>query len=137
MNLAPLTLQDFLPLVPALILSVAAVVLMLSEVFLTSGNRSHQAPIAFVASLIAGAFSVAFFPRPPSEVLYGMAVLDPLSMFVTAVVCLALSIVVLLAAGFLRTRHAERGEFYALALLAPPPLRPPLFPSTPLVAVSR
>src|SRR5215471_17536876 len=118
MNLAPLTLQDFLPLVPALILSVAAVVLMLSEVFLTSGNRSHQAPIAFVASLIAGAFSVAFFPRPPSEVLYGMAVLDPLSMFVTAVVCLALSIVVLLAAGFLRTRHAERGEFYALALFA-------------------
>jgi len=118
MNLAPLTLQDFLPLVPALILSVAAVVLMLSEVFLTSGNRSHQAPIAFVASLVAGAFSAALFLRPPSEVLYGMAVLDPLSMFVTGVVCLALSIVVLLAAGFLRARHAERGEFYALALFA-------------------
>jgi len=61
MNLAPLTMQDFLPLVPALILSGAAVILMLSEAFLTSENRSHQAPIAFVSSLIAGAFSVALF----------------------------------------------------------------------------
>ncbi len=118
MTIPELTSQDFLPLLPALILSLAAVVLMLSEAFLTSENRSHQAPIALVSSIIAGAFAVALFFRPAREVLNGMGVLDPLSMFVTAVVCLGLVIVVLLAAGFLQRRHAERGEFYALALFA-------------------
>ena len=118
MNLPQLTSQDFLPLIPALILASAAVVLMLSEAFLTSENRSYQPTIAFTSSVVAGAFAVALFFRPAREVLNGMGVIDPLSMFVTAVVCLGLAIVVLLAAGFLHQRRAERGEFYALALFA-------------------
>jgi NADH-quinone oxidoreductase subunit N len=117
-NIPELTNQDFLPLLPALILSLAAVGLLLSEAFLTSENRSHQAPIALISSIIAGAFAVTLFFRPAREVLSGMGVLDPLSMFVTAVVCVGLIIVLLFAAGFLRRRRAERGEFYALALFA-------------------
>jgi NADH-quinone oxidoreductase subunit N len=118
MTLPQLTTQDFLPLLPAIILSSAAIVLMLSEAFLTSEDRTHQAPIALLASVTAGAFAGVLFLRPAREVFQGMGVLDPLSMFVTAVICLALAIVTLLAAGFLRARHAERGEFYALALFA-------------------
>jgi NADH-quinone oxidoreductase subunit N len=118
MNFPQLAAVDFLPLVPAMILASAGVLLLLSEAFLTGENRAHQAPTAFACSILAGAFSLALFRRAPSEFLNGMGVLDRVSMFVTAVVCFGSAVVMLLAHGFLRARHAERGEFYALALFA-------------------
>ena len=41
---------------------------------------------------------------------------DPFSAFLSLIVCVGLGLSVLLAAGFLRHRNAERGEFYALML---------------------
>jgi NADH-quinone oxidoreductase subunit N len=118
MNIPALSFQDFLPLLPALVLSGTAMLLLLSEVFLSGPSRAHQAPIAIASSLIAGAFAIALAFRPGSEVLQGMALSDPFWGFLTAVICFGLALVLLLAAGFLRIRGAERGEFYALALFA-------------------
>jgi NADH-quinone oxidoreductase subunit N len=118
MNIPALTFQDFLPLLPSFVLSGGAMLLLLSEVFLSGPSRSHQAPVAIACSLIAGAFAGALAFRPAREVLQGMGVLDPFSSFLTAVICFGLTLVLLLAAGFLRSRNAERGEFYALALFA-------------------
>jgi NADH-quinone oxidoreductase subunit N len=56
--------------------------------------------------------------EPARPVFLGFAVLDPFSSFITAVVCLGLGLTALLADGFLRSRQAERGEFYALMLFA-------------------
>jgi len=118
MSLPQLSAADFLPLLPALILSLAAMSLLLSEVFLTTSTRVHQALIALAAAIAAGIAALAIAFQPAREVLQGLAVLDPFFGFLTAVICLGLCLVVLLSAAFLRHRHAERGEFYALALFS-------------------
>jgi NADH-quinone oxidoreductase subunit N len=119
-----LTAADFLPLWPALVLSLAGIVLLLSEVFLSAtksegqGLRTYQAVLTVVASAGAGCIALVSTFEPARPVFLGFAVLDPFSSFLTAVVCLGLGLTALLADGFLRTRQAERGEFYALMLFA-------------------
>lgn len=112
------TINDFLPVMPAGVLVVAAIVLMLSEVFLTSATRTYQAMLAAIASAVAGATAVHNAFEPARSVLQGYAVLDPFSSWMTAMVCLGTGLGVLLSSGFLKHRNAERGEFYALMLFA-------------------
>jgi NADH-quinone oxidoreductase subunit N len=118
MNIPTFSPDEFSTLLPAAILSGAAIVLMLSEVFLTSTTRLYQALIAVVASVLAGAIALQNAFEPAKSVLQGFAVLDPFSSFLTVVVCLGTGLAVLLSAGFLRHRKAERGEFYALVLFS-------------------
>jgi NADH-quinone oxidoreductase subunit N len=119
-----ITSADFLPLWPALVLSMAGILLLLSEVFLSAtktegeGVRTYQALLSVAASVLAGGIALALIFEPPRPVFLGFAVLDPFSSFLTAVVCLGVGLTALLADGFLRTRQAERGEFYALILFA-------------------
>jgi NADH-quinone oxidoreductase subunit N len=119
-----LTATDFLPLWPALVLSLAGILLLMSEVFLSGtksegqGVRTYQALLTVAASGCAGGIALSLIFEPARPVLLGFAVLDPFSSFITAVVCLGLGLTALLADGFLRTRQAERGEFYALMLFA-------------------
>lgn len=112
------TINDFLPVMPTGVLMGAAIVLMLSEVFLTSATRTYQAIIAALASVVAAtiAFHNAF--EPAHEVLQGYAVLDPFSSWTTVMVCIGTFLAVFLSSGFLKHRNAERGEFYALLLFA-------------------
>ena len=112
------TLNDFLPVMPAGVLVIAAIVLMLSEVFLTSATRTYQAMLATIASAVAGVVAVHNAFEPARSVLQGYAVLDPFSSWTTAMVCLGTGLAVLLSSGFLKHRNAERGEFYALMLFA-------------------
>jgi NADH-quinone oxidoreductase subunit N len=119
MNVPNLTSADFLPMLPALILVVGACVLLISEVFLSaSSSRSYQAVLATLTSVIAGAVAVSLLSHPPAPVFLGFGVLDPFSSFLTFIVCVSLALASLTAAGFLRKRGAERGEFYALMLFA-------------------
>ncbi|BDG03043.1 NADH-quinone oxidoreductase subunit N [Anaeromyxobacter oryzae] len=106
--------QDFLALVPVAILTLGALVLLISEVFLVSGKRGYQALLTcgFAA---AAAFSAALAP-PSGSVFGGQAVTDGFSAFVTVVVCAGLGLSALVGAGWLHARNAERGEFYALAM---------------------
>jgi NADH-quinone oxidoreductase subunit N len=113
-----LSFADFLPLLPAMVLVLGGCVLLFAEVFLQGDRRNHQAVIALVFSLGAGAVAARVLFEPPRSILMGFGVLDPFSSFVTLTVCVGLALAVLLAAGFLRHRNAERGEFYALMLFA-------------------
>ncbi|MBX7115861.1 MAG: NADH-quinone oxidoreductase subunit N [Myxococcaceae bacterium] len=117
------SIQDFMPIFPAAILAVGAMALLLSEAFLVSvphasASRGYQAVIGVITAAFAGtvAFHNAF--EDPRVVLQGFAVLDPFSSFVTVVVAVTVGLAVLLSAGFLKHRNAERGEFYALMLFA-------------------
>jgi NADH-quinone oxidoreductase subunit N len=56
--------------------------------------------------------------EPARLVLQSYAVLDPISSYMTMMVCLGTALAALLASGFLKHRNAERGEFYALMLFA-------------------
>ncbi|WNG33786.1 NADH-quinone oxidoreductase subunit N [Archangium violaceum] len=119
MNLPTLTSADFLPVIPALILVLGACILLISEVFLSAhASRGYQAVLSTVTSVIAGFVSLSLLVEPAREVFLGFGALDPFSSFLTFIVCVALALASLTSAGFLRTRGAERGEFYALMLFA-------------------
>jgi NADH-quinone oxidoreductase subunit N len=119
-----LTAADFLPLWPALVLSLAGILLLLSEVYLSATKvegdaaRTYQALLTVAASACAGGIALSLTAEPSRPVFLGFAVQDPFSSFITAVVCLGVGLTALLSDGFLRTRKAERGEFYALVLFA-------------------
>lgn len=119
MNPPVISPADFTPLLPALVLSLGAMVLMLTEVFLSSGaSRTYQAILAAVTTATAGGIAWSNVEEAPHEVFLGFGVLDPFSSLIGVTVCVALFLAVLLSAGFLRHRNAERGEFYALMLFA-------------------
>ncbi|MCP3144227.1 NADH-quinone oxidoreductase subunit N [Pyxidicoccus xibeiensis] len=119
MNLPNLTLADFLPLLPAILMVVSASVLLLSEVFLAAtSSRSYQAVLTVATAVAAGIGSLALMFEPPQEVMLGYGVLDPFSSFLTFVLCVGLGLAALSSVSFLRRRGAERGEFYALMLFA-------------------
>lgn len=106
--------SDFLALVPVGILTLGAIVLLLSEVFLVSGRRAYQAILTVVVAAIAGAYGAW---APIAGPVFGrQAVGDHFSAFVTVIVCAGLGLSALVGAGWLRARNAERGEFYALAM---------------------
>jgi NADH-quinone oxidoreductase subunit N len=112
------SLADLAALSPELLLSGGALLLMLSEAFLRGERRGYQ---AVATAAIAAAALVAFVAQadaPVRALFGGFAVADRFALFVGATVCAGLFATALLGAGFLRARSAERGEFYALCLLA-------------------
>ena len=116
LSIPTLTATDFVPLLPALILSAGACLVLLSEVFLSSSSRSFQAPLTVASTALAGVVAAAGTFSTPVEVFRGFAVLDPFGSLVSLLVCIGVGLSALLAPAFLRGRHAERGEFYALLL---------------------
>jgi NADH-quinone oxidoreductase subunit N len=111
-------LSEFVPVLPAAVLVAGAIVLMLSEVFLSASNRTYMAVIGLLTSAVAGLFALNNAFEPARLALQGFAVLDPFSSFMTVMVCIGTGLACLLASGFLKHRNAERGEFYALMLFA-------------------
>ncbi|MBU8896293.1 NADH-quinone oxidoreductase subunit N [Corallococcus sp. H22C18031201] len=119
MTLPNITLADFLPLLPALIMVVGASILLLSEVFLSSSaSRGYQAVLTVATAVASGLTALGLMFEPPHAVFLGYGVLDPFSSFLTLVVCVGLALAALASVSFLRKRGAERGEFYALMLFA-------------------
>ncbi|BDG10161.1 NADH-quinone oxidoreductase subunit N [Anaeromyxobacter paludicola] len=106
--------QDFAALAPVGILSGGALVLLMTEVFLTSTRRGYQASLTVLFSVLAGVAAVT--GGSPGAIFSGQATVDSFSTFVTVTVCGGLALSALVGAGWLRARQAERGEFYALAL---------------------
>jgi NADH-quinone oxidoreductase subunit N len=106
--------KDFLALVPVAILTVGAIALLLSEVFLVGARRGYQAILTVAVAAIAAAYAAW---APLSGVVFGgQAVSDGFSAFITVIVCGGLALSALVGRGWLDARDAERGEFYALAL---------------------
>src|SRR5512140_372571 len=107
---------SFVALLPVAILTLGAIALLLSEVFLVSGKRGYQA-ILTVAFAAAAAVAAVVMPRS-GPVFDGQAAADGFSVFVTVIVCAGLALSALVGATWLEARSSERGEFYALATFA-------------------
>src|SRR5215472_12609522 len=116
LSLPTLTAADFTPLWPALLLCIGACIILLSEVFLSSASRTFQAPLAVGTTVLAGVVAGIIAFSAPTETFLGFVALDPFGSLTTLVICLGVGFAALLAPAFLRDRHAERGEFYALLL---------------------
>jgi NADH-quinone oxidoreductase subunit N len=106
--------HDFLALVPVAILTVGAIALLLSEVFLVGKRRGYQALVTVAFAAAAGGYA-AFAPLADA-VFGGQAAADRFSAFITVIVCGGLALSALVGRSWLDARDAERGEFYALAL---------------------
>lgn len=110
--------QDLGPLAPEIALAVGAMALMLSEVFLRGERRGYQPFLAAAVAAFAFGLFVLQLGDAPRSIFGGFAAQDHFGSFVGALACAGLFAAVLIAAGFLRPRAAERGEFYALCLTA-------------------
>jgi len=108
--------QDFLALLSVAVLTLGALVVLLSEVFLVSGRRAYQAVATAITAVLAGA--MPFLVPVSGRIFGGQAVADDFSAFVTVVVCGGLGLSALVGTGWLSARNAERGEFYALTIFA-------------------
>ena len=119
MNIPSLTSADFQPVLPALLLGLGGIVLLLTEVYQSaSTSRSYQPLVGLLFTVAAGGVAAASALEPARDVFLGYGVSDPFSGAVTVLVCVGLGLALLVSAGFLRHRNAERGEFYALLLFA-------------------
>jgi len=107
---------DVAALLPIGILMLGGLVLLMTEVFLTSGRRGYQAGLTVTVAALAAIAAVAV--PPAGRIFGGQAVVDAFSIFVTVTVCGGLALSALVGAPWLHARGAERGEFYALLLFA-------------------
>jgi NADH-quinone oxidoreductase subunit N len=107
---------DVAALLPIGILMLGGLVLLMTEVFLTSGRRGYQAGLTVTVAALAAIAAVAV--PPAGRIFGGQAVVDAFSIFVTVTVCGGLALSALVGAPWLHARGAERGEFYALILFA-------------------
>jgi NADH-quinone oxidoreductase subunit N len=110
------SVTDITAVLPIAVLAVGALVLLMTEVFLTSGRRGYQAGLTVVTAGLAAL--AALLGPAPGSVFGGQATVDAFSVFVTITVCAGLALSALVGAPWLKARGAERGEFYALALFA-------------------
>ena len=112
------SLQEFSPLLPAILLAIGAMVLMLTEAFSVSKSRGYQAILSATVAAVAGYLAFQNTQLPAGLIMNGRGVTDGFSSWITVIVCLAAAMSSLLAFGFFRQRNTERGEFYALLLFA-------------------
>jgi NADH-quinone oxidoreductase subunit N len=116
--------SDFGGVSPAIALAAGAILLLLTEVFMRGERRGYQGVLAAASACVAvlcyAQLGVALgAPGGAPRLLFGgAAVIDGFSCFAGAVICAGLFLTTLFSAPFLRARDAERGEFYALLLLA-------------------
>lgn len=110
--------QDFLALGPVVVMVVAGCVLLLSEVSLTSRERSYQGWLsAFFAGL---AFLWAWTQTDDAavDIFGGFGRVDAFGAYLAMLVSFGLALTSLIGQGFLREHASERGEFHALAHFA-------------------
>ena len=122
---------DLAGVLPSVILTAGALLLLISEVFLRGANgpgagtaaqpspdRRYQAFLAAAFAALGLWAALSQLGDPVVQVFAGAAVSDGFAHVVAAVVCGSLVVSCLFAFGYLESLNATRGEFYALALFS-------------------
>ncbi|MDH3254612.1 MAG: NADH-quinone oxidoreductase subunit N, partial [Acidobacteriota bacterium] len=111
--------QEFLYLVPEIVLAVAGMGLLVAGSFGRGGYRmcTLAAAVALAVTLLL-VFSVQGRVEGPTVVLAGMFVLDGFAFFWKILFLISSILVVILSERFLNDGGYRPGEFYALILLA-------------------
>jgi NADH-quinone oxidoreductase subunit N len=108
-------LVDIVAVMPQIILTIAAGLVLLIEAFLPGLRRTLNG-LSMIA--IAGALWARLSLDLPGPVWAGMLHVDGLTAFVDGYILIALFFSVWIAGPFLRRTKSEYGEFYALMMLA-------------------
>jgi NADH-quinone oxidoreductase subunit N len=113
---AGLSASDFYYILPELVLTAGALVVLIADVLLPRGSRA----LAWVTLLVIGATfaSLAPFARTHVEVAHGLLAVDQFALFFKIVFLAAAALTVLMSIRYLEIEGASPGEYYFLILCA-------------------
>ncbi len=111
-----MTNTDFISILPVLILTGYACVLLLVDLFIPAGRKQWTGWLALVGLAAAGAGMLPWPQRGYLSGFGGMIVADGFSIFLHIVFLLSGALAILLALNYLPRTGIERGEFYILLL---------------------
>jgi NADH-quinone oxidoreductase subunit N len=107
---------DMVAVLPSIVFTAGACILLLSEVFLEGGRRHYQPAICTITCVLAGLVALPGLSETSHPIFGGMGESDAFGAVISLTVAVGLIIATLTAASFLHRHHVERGEFYALSL---------------------
>jgi NADH-quinone oxidoreductase subunit N len=115
----PITIPpiEVMPLLPQIIVAVAALVVLMLDV-LVSRERAWILAALTLAALAASAAAVIYLWGATGTAYGGMFASDNLTLYFALVLLAGAALSVLLSWDYMRQEGLERGEFYALVLLA-------------------
>ncbi len=114
---AGVSLSDFYYILPELVLTGGALLVLIADVLLPKGSRGALAWVTLLA-LAATAASLMPFGSTRVEVAHGLLAVDQFALFFKVVFLLAAAITVLMSVRYLAIEGASPGEYYFLILCA-------------------
>jgi len=114
---AGISLSDFYYILPELVLTGGALLVLIADVLLPKQSRGALAWVALLA-LAATLASLAPFASTHVEVARGLMAVDRFAIFFKVVFLLAAGITVLMSVKYLELEGASPGEYYFLVLCA-------------------
>ncbi len=113
-----MTQTEFLVLLPALTLAVAALVVLLADLFLPAERKQLTGWLTLIGFVAAG-LSLTTWPAGMAALAFsGMLIADGFASFLTLLFVIAGSVVTVLSLGYLPRFGIERAEAYVLLLLS-------------------
>jgi NADH-quinone oxidoreductase subunit N len=113
-----MTADDFIALIPQIILILAGMVVMLLEPFTSARLKNRMGRIAVLATFLAAYFLQFGWSNQPVPILNGMIILDNYSIFFQWLFLAITGIVAFVSMRFNERESINRGEYYALLLFA-------------------
>ncbi len=110
-----MTLQDFMPILPEMVLLATAVAVLMVDTFL--GDKRWLTWVGLVGVLLAGAATYWLALQPPAD-FQDMAASDAYTAFFRLVILVVTGLGLLMAMNWLEAHGEQQGEYNALLLLA-------------------
>ena len=108
--------SDFYYLLPEIVLTAGALVVLIADVSLPRGSRV----LAWLTMLVLGATAVSLLPftQEHREIANGLIAVDSFGLYFKVVLLLAAAMTVMMSVGYLEIEGASPGEYYFLILCA-------------------
>jgi len=111
----PFPFPNIWPLVPEIIVALAACGILLLDVFMPSERRHWSGFAAIITCLIAAAAGLSLSGPTQVEAFYGFFVLDPFAVFMKLLIYAATILAIVLSFEYMRNEQ-NIGEYYSLML---------------------
>lgn len=108
---------NWLSLLPCLILTVTAILVLFWELWMTDDERPSLAWLSLTGLALTAVVSIMLWGQRASA-FNGMLALDPYALFFNLIFCLAAAMTLLMSVDYLDTIGVRQGEYYALVLFA-------------------
>jgi len=109
--------EHLIALLPEIIVALAAMFILLFDLFLSGERKKWSGWLAIITAVIAADATIRVSAPEPMVAFYGMFVLDPFAVFTKVLICLATALGIILSLDYMKD-EANTGEYYALMLFA-------------------